>query len=422
MRVCMNTQAIADPAVVPGETVLVHVPGKTDASYFLFTPPKWSPTNPPAPLVFAFSPSGNGKAILRQLRPSCASRGWFVVGCSNLQNKWHPNDRLMEREIILDVRRRVPHDRAREYLAGFSGGGSRAYGLVRTSWNEFAGIISYCGWLGVYDPELVYPSRLAVAMINGDHDRAALRQGNIDRKLLRRFGIRATEFQFAGGHGLGPPPVTDEALKWLEADWQANQKEQVARAVKESTSLLNQAETAFRKKKYADATEFASRMILDYSFTVSASAADELLVRMFATPAMHAEAMKRPSPPTNAATAQIFLARARNLLGFPSNERIGYCELAWVLNPNSPEAAAQLAAAWADNPAASSSDLQRAELLAAFSVGKEPAKWYFWHARAMVAARKGQQNEARDCWQKALEVSPSWAKPVCESHLKNLSP
>ncbi len=200
---------------------LIEGIGETNASYHLFVPER-SENVGGYPVVYAFHPSGNGKAMLDRLRPAAEKYGWAVVGCNYLRNRMggkYPAgfEAKMAREIMDDVESRLSIDPSRRYLAGLSGGASRAYEIASSFDREFAGILAFAGWLGVYDDGRTYPTGLAVAIINGRSDRGAERYRRIDTEILERDGAVVRSFFFDGGHSMpSAPEFIVEAAGWLE--------------------------------------------------------------------------------------------------------------------------------------------------------------------------------------------------------------
>jgi tetratricopeptide (TPR) repeat protein len=389
-----------------GKVRTVLVEGKTHASYELYLPLSYTPAQSNAPLIFAFSPTGNGTSLVNRLKVPCEAAGWVIVGCNRIRNGYDPMDRLMEWEILCDVRRRIPHDRQREYLAGFSGGAMRAYGMTRAFWDEFAGVIALAGWLGVYDPELVYPSRLAVAMLDGTKEPLGLATGESDRRILSRFQIRAKHFPFPGGHEMAPAPVIDEAVRWLEADWQAHQRARMYSSTNASTALLEKAELAYEQGRHDTALAGLVELVLQFAFTPAAVTADQKIAQILGEETGRRMALRTPALVTYPEAIKILLARAENRDGFPSADRIARCELAFIFNQENSLAIAQLAEALASSDEPKLRDLARAEKLAEYATNLEPHSWYAWSTRATVAAELGRRELARQYQETAMDLAP----------------
>ncbi|MDA3798208.1 MAG: SHD1 domain-containing protein [Kiritimatiellae bacterium] len=204
----------------PGEISSYVTTNATRASYHVYIPSSFNPDKPP-PLVYAFSPGGNGKGQLNSMKKSAEKYGWIVVGCDKLKNGMDQADeQKIEDDILSCVQTKVPHDPKRVYLSGMSGGALRSYQIAgRRQDMEFAGILAFGGWLGGKECQknCSLPKRGgAVAMVNGDQDKAANSWMQDDGKAIKRRKWEVKVFQFPGGHIMAPPEVIDEAIAWIQ--------------------------------------------------------------------------------------------------------------------------------------------------------------------------------------------------------------
>ena len=217
----------ADPAttarLVPGQTFTRTAEGETAVPYHVRVPPAFDPAAPP-PLLIAFSAGGKGRFMADTIGPCADKLGWITIGCDKLKNDL-PDGKLtdqMEDEVLEDIYRNIPHDPRRVYLAGHSGGAMRAYGLTARRKESFAGILAYGGWLGGPDyQKKLYGRHMAVAMVNGDKDDAANAWVQGDTQALKYRKCNVKVFEFPGGHPMPTAPEpTDQALRWLQEDWE----------------------------------------------------------------------------------------------------------------------------------------------------------------------------------------------------------
>ena len=207
----------------PGQISHYVTKDKIQASYHVYIPTSFDPAKP-APLVYAFSPGGNGRGQLNAMKQSAEKFGWIVVGCDKLRNGMEGGAGrkeaiAIEDSIIADVQAYVPHDQKRVYLSGMSGGAMRSYRLAaRRQDLKVAGILAFGGWMGGkdYQKKLKFQRGGAVAMVNGDKDTAANDWVKSDGAILRRHGWNLKVFKFPGGHKMAPPNVVDEAIAWIE--------------------------------------------------------------------------------------------------------------------------------------------------------------------------------------------------------------
>ncbi|QQL46016.1 hypothetical protein G3M56_005400 [Sulfuriroseicoccus oceanibius] len=203
----------------PGEVVSCTTKGDHRVTYHVYVPTSFDFDQPP-PMIYGFSPSGNGRGILGQLRESAEKAGWIVVGCDKLKNSMGNRELelLLEDEILADVAAEVPHDPERVYLSGASGGAMRCYDIAHRRIDvQFAGIIAFGGWLGGSDYQSrKYPKRMAVAIVNGDKDEGANAWVQSDIEALKRYRWEAKHISFPGGHVVAPPAVIDQAIEWIK--------------------------------------------------------------------------------------------------------------------------------------------------------------------------------------------------------------
>ena len=202
----------------PGETFSRTAAGSTATTYQIYVPTKFSPTRP-GPILIAFHPGGNGRAMLDALKPSAEKAGWLLVGCDKLSNQLedNANANLIEDELLADILGSLPYDSKAIYLAGFSGGAERCYHLTSRVKLPVTGILAYAGWLGGEEYQKKhYGHQMRVAMINGKNDSNANAWVTGDTFTLRKTGCRVKEFPWDGAHAIAPEAVTDQVIAWLE--------------------------------------------------------------------------------------------------------------------------------------------------------------------------------------------------------------
>jgi len=223
----------ADPAVaaqmVPGQTFTRTAEGETAVPYHVRVPPSFNSSSPP-PVLIAFSAGGKGRFMVNTIGPCADKLGWITIGCDKLSNDIN-NDKLafqMIDEVLEDIYRNIPHDPRRIYLAGHSGGAMRAYGITARRKEEFAGILAYGGWLGGPDfQKKPHTKYMSVAMVNGDKDDGANAWVQSDTQALKRGKCNVKLFTFPGGHPMPTAPeITEQALQWLQEDWENRRAKQ----------------------------------------------------------------------------------------------------------------------------------------------------------------------------------------------------
>ncbi len=216
-----------DPEVVkqmaPGTVFQRRAKGDTGISYHVYTPTGFDAQNPP-PLIVSFSPGGSGMQMVNSMRASAEKAGWVLIGCNDLKNKMDAKgvESKMESEVLDDIFAVIPHNSGRIYLGGFSGGALRAYNLCARREERTAGIIAFGGWLGgeAYSARQDYCKYMAVAIVNGDKDKAANGWIAQDKSKLEKSRCTVKHFSFPGGHEIAPAAVVDDVIAWLNEDWE----------------------------------------------------------------------------------------------------------------------------------------------------------------------------------------------------------
>ncbi|TGV01864.1 sialate O-acetylesterase [Flavivirga rizhaonensis] len=197
--------------------------GDTKMMYHVYMPSNFSPSKK-LPIIIAFSPQGRGNVMLNKIKPSAEELGWILVGCDKLKNgmKDEVMENKMEDEVLNDILNNIPHDRARIYLAGFSGGAMRAYQITTRRSENFEGIIAYGGWLGGDNyQDKDYQNGLKVAMVNGENDKGANKWIEKDTRTLKKHHAIVKLFKHDGGHKVAEYELTTKILNWLEAMYQS---------------------------------------------------------------------------------------------------------------------------------------------------------------------------------------------------------
>ncbi len=193
--------------------------GEYAADFYVYTPSQSSETNA-LPLMILFHPSGKGARYVKRFMDVAESLGMIVVSSDAFRNTgavWNEKDDAMLacfKELLPVLEATVPHDPARLYMGGSSGGAQRAYHFSAMVERPWAGIFANGGWIGgpaLYD--LPFPE-MRVAMVNGHRD-AANAWIQRDTAVLEQAGSAVNVFAFEGGHQVPPPEIQFKALEWL---------------------------------------------------------------------------------------------------------------------------------------------------------------------------------------------------------------
>lgn len=217
------------PGILPGapprmEDILTEsVRGADGLSYDVYVPKSFDRSTL-HPLVFAASPSGNGRELVPAWKKACDELGFLLVATNNFRNgPYVAKDDALQQETLARVRREYPVDPKRIYAAGFSGGGMHALDLVGDYPNLFRGVITNSGRMphhfpgnDPFDPAKYPRDKLAVMLASPADVRYAEMQA--DRELLEAQGWKVKWIEFDGGHVVAPPGAYLEAAEWLAAN------------------------------------------------------------------------------------------------------------------------------------------------------------------------------------------------------------
>ena len=213
----------------------------------------------PAPLMVWISPTPRG-TLPQAFFPVLDELRMVAVGIDNAGNERRPIDRMqLVFDAIETAATRVPIDRARVYLAGFSGGGRVSSILLHTYPDVFAGAVPIVGLNsyhsvdfdnGRYLPGL-YPRPRGDRLVEARSRRLFAITGSLDfnrDEMLRRqrlladdgFPARIEVVEGMPHEQMPPPEVIAEALRWVDEPQRSARDDADDRAA----DLLAQAEAA----------------------------------------------------------------------------------------------------------------------------------------------------------------------------------
>ena len=174
----------------------------------------------PAPLVVSLHGAGShASAGLALLREQAERRGFVLLAPQSSASTWDviaadygPDVAAIECSLA-ELFERVPIDRQRLAIGGFSDGASYALSLGLTNGDLFTHVLAFSpGFAAPAAPR----GRPAIFVTHGIADRV-LPIERCSRRLvprLRRAGYHVRYEEFEGGHVL-PPQLADRAVAWL---------------------------------------------------------------------------------------------------------------------------------------------------------------------------------------------------------------
>lgn len=191
----------------------------SNQSFELFVPTRRDPKQS-VPLILFISP-GKEPTGWKHFESACKKLGFAFAGVRDAGNDVPGQKRV---RIILDVfdevRRQLPIDPDRTYVAGFSGGGriACAVGFALPEW--FGGVMPICAGGQLREESWLRQratDRLSVALLTGQTD---FNKGEVERMwgtYFKEVGVRTrTWIQPGLGHAIPKDEVLLEALRWLD--------------------------------------------------------------------------------------------------------------------------------------------------------------------------------------------------------------
>ncbi len=182
-------------------------------SYSLYLPSAYSASRK-WPVVYGFSPGGDGPRPVRLLQEAAEVYGYLLVGSNDSRNgPWEPVF-AAQHALWKDVNHRFAIDPHRSYATGFSGGSRAAIEMALAHRGHFAGLI-LAG--AAESPLTAYPrgGGLFIYALVGDGDLNLAEHLEAERQLREKGYAQWLEV-FAGGHRWPSPARYREAIELLE--------------------------------------------------------------------------------------------------------------------------------------------------------------------------------------------------------------
>jgi predicted esterase len=190
--------------------VCLNNPGQ---SYELYAPPGCPPEQ--SQILYAFSPSGNGKEMLPWMAPVAARLRWIVAVSNNSKNgPWEP---ILEAQdaVFRDTAERLDLHPTLRFATGFSGGARAALALAFRYPGGISGVLAMgAGW--PVNTKLRPLSRqLNVYILIGRSDSNITYDIPRTEKKLRAAGVNCATAVYEGGHLKPPQEMIQAACDWL---------------------------------------------------------------------------------------------------------------------------------------------------------------------------------------------------------------
>ncbi len=211
LAVCGIVQAQEE--IAPGQTTTVTCKDSSDQAYACYLPGRYDPSRK-WPILYCFSPYGNGTELVNLFKDACEKLGWIVVGSNNVQNgPWEPIQTTVD-AMWKDTHARFNLSARRCYATGFSGGSGVALSMALQHKEDFSGIVTLAlgsGWVPLPD----IPAHIAVYFIIGDQEEGGAQVVKQYAETLGKKGQKAEAKTFPGEHQLPPADVAGGAVAWM---------------------------------------------------------------------------------------------------------------------------------------------------------------------------------------------------------------
>lgn len=193
----------------------IYCKGNEIYSYACYLPKDYSPKSK-YPILYCFSPIGNGQLFVQYYQEICEYVNWIVI-CSNDSKNGPVLEEAIE-AMWKDTHKRFSINDDRVYVSGMSGGSRTAtwFGSV----HKIKGHIAIGGVM--YGNGLLSNIQHWWLMCgDSDFNRPEMEKAE---KELKKKSRKVTLKIFEGGHTMPSEDITKEAILWMEKLWDDEQK------------------------------------------------------------------------------------------------------------------------------------------------------------------------------------------------------
>ena len=233
-------------------------------TFALYLPTSYQ-SNKALPILFVFSPSGNGKNGVKAFVKSAEAYNYILIGSNNSRNGLVEQNLNIAERLINHTLSNFPILENRIYLAGFSGGARLATAIASIS-NQVEGVIACgAGFISMpsYMPSL--PS-FSYAGLCGNQDMNYQEMLAV-KSYLERLNFQHTLFTFDGKHQWPPSEQLLMAFNWFEIE--ASKKGYIKKSEREIRAHylndLSSAKTIAKNNQPLIASEHYNRILTTYS-------------------------------------------------------------------------------------------------------------------------------------------------------------
>ena len=193
----------------------MSVPNSEEETFTLYLPTTYHPEEG-SPILFIFSPSGNGKKGVKTFIKTAEAYNHILICSNNSRNGPLDQNLLITQHLFNHVFSEFKIFENRIYLAGFSGGARLAAGIASAT-TQVEGVIAYGAGL-IPSPNYM-PSKKNFSYIGICGDRDMNYQEMFDvQAYLDNLKIPNSLISFDGNHRWPPNEQLLMAFNWLEIE------------------------------------------------------------------------------------------------------------------------------------------------------------------------------------------------------------
>ena len=228
---------------------LVRCTGSSSQTYTLYLPSYYTEERS-WPIIYGFSPGGDGAEPVRLLKSTAEKYGYILAGSNNARNGPWPPIYEATQAVLEDTEARLNLHSDRRYAVGFSGGARMSFAMVNKYPKKFRGVIP-CG--AGFGEERGCPSHILVYALCGQSDGNMGEMKLVVEKLGYPKDPKIRFEPFDGGHEWPSEWLLDQALLWMDQRYAleiADDMARVLRIAEESLKIENEGEAYRLLREY----------------------------------------------------------------------------------------------------------------------------------------------------------------------------
>ena len=165
------------------------------------------------PVLFVFSPSGEGAEAAALYQAGAERLGWIVVASNDARNGPRGPIQVAQAALWKEVFDHLKADPKRVYASGFSGGARMSMDLAEDHRSSLQGLLS----IGAFgSSRTLGPDHLAHVLLCGEEDFNQAELAASWRRLRSAKGRQLWMEHYPGGHAWAPAQLIEEGMVFLD--------------------------------------------------------------------------------------------------------------------------------------------------------------------------------------------------------------